>query len=208
MRQWTLSLAVVALIAGTSFAGKFNTKLGIGDKAPAIAGITAVAGDKETTINLADIKEDVVVVTFLANHCSMVVLNEDRMVDVAKAYKGKSVKFVGICCSASSGEESNEDAIPAIKTKFKEGKYVGNTVYGVDPSGKIGKAYGATRTPEFFVLDKTRTVKYMGAMDDSVQNADKVTKTYLKPAIEAVLGNETVEITESKAVGCGISYKR
>ena len=208
MRQWTLSLAVVALIAGTTYAGKFNTKLGIGDKAPEIAAVPAVAGEKETTVNLNDIKEDVVVVAFLANHCPAVVANEDRLVDVAKSFKGKSVKFVGICCSESSGEASDTDAIPAIKTKFKESKYAGNTVYGVDPSGKIGKAYGATRTPEFFVLDKTRTVKYMGAMDDSVMDPDKATKNYLKTAIENVLGNETVEVTETKSVGCGISYKR
>jgi peroxiredoxin len=208
MRQWTLSLAVVALIAGTSFAGKYNTKLGIGDKAPAIAGVKATEGSTETTINLADIKEDVVVVAFLANHCPMVVANEDRLVDVAKAYKGKSVKFVGICCSADCGDESSTDAIPAIQTKFKEGKYAGNTVYGVDPSGKIGKAYGATKTPEFFVLDKDRNVKYMGAMDDSPSSPEKVGKTYLKLAIDAVLGSETVEVTETKALGCGISYKR
>jgi glutathione peroxidase-family protein len=208
MRQWTLSLAVVALIAGTSFAGKYNKKISIGDKAPAIAGIKATDGSTETTINLADIKEDVVVVAFLANHCPMVGLNEDRLVDVAKAYKGKSVKFVGVCCSSDCGDESSEDAIPGIKTKFKEGKYAGNTVYGVDPSGKIGKAYGATRTPEFFVLDKTRTVKYTGAMDDNPRNADKVSKTLLKLAIDSVLSNETVEITETAPEGCGISYKR
>lgn len=208
MRQWTLSLAVVALIAGTSFAGKYNTKLGIGDKAPAIAGLAAAEGSKDTTIDLDGIKEDVVVVAFLANHCPAVVANEDRLVDVAKAFKGKSVKFVGITCSASSEDASDTDAIPAIKTKFKEGKYAGNTVYGVDPSGKVGKAFGATRTPEFFVLDKTRTVKYMGALDDSPMDADKVKQNYLKTAIENVLGNETVEVTETKAVGCGISYKR
>jgi peroxiredoxin len=208
MRQWTLSLAVVALIAGTSFAGKYNKKLSIGDKAPAIAGVTATEGEKDVTLNLADIKEDVVVVAFLANHCPTVKLCEDRMVDVAKAYKGKSVKFVGITCSSESGDASSEDAIPAIETAFKEGKYAGNTVYGVDPSGKIGKAYGAVKTPEFFVLDKARTVKYTGAMDDNAQNPDKVTKTYLKQAIDAVLGNETVEITETPSVGCGINYKR
>jgi thiol-disulfide isomerase/thioredoxin len=208
MRQWTLSLAVVALVAGTAFAGKYNTKLGIGDKAPAVAGIPAVQGSQETTINLDNIKEDVVVVVFLANHCPAVQASEDRLVDVAKSFQGKSVKFVGVCCSGDSGDAKNEDAIPAIKTKFKEGKYAGNTVYGVDPAGTIGKAFGATRTPEFFVLDKTRTVKYMGAMDDSPTNPDKVTKNYLKPAIEAVLGNETVEITETRPVGCGISYKR
>jgi glutathione peroxidase-family protein len=208
MRQWTLSLAVVALVAGTSFAGKYNTKLSVGDKAPNITGVKAVEGDKETTINLSDIKEDVVVVAFLANHCPAVVANEDRLVDVAKAYKGKSVKFVGICCSSDCADEGSTDGIPAIKTKFKEGKYAGNTVYGVDASGKIGKVYGATRTPEFFVLDKTRTVKYMGALDDSPMNADKVSKVHLKLAIDAVLGNETVEVTETKAVGCGVGYKR
>jgi hypothetical protein len=208
MRQWTLSLAVVALIAGTSFAGKFNTKLGVGDKAPAIEGIKAAEGDKDATVNLADIKEDVVVVAFLANHCPMVVRNEDRLVDVAKSFKGKSVKFVGVCCSASCGDAENEDAIPAIKKAFKDGKYAGNTVYGVDPSGKIGKAFGATKTPEFFVLDKARTVKYMGALDDSPENAEKATKSHLKLAIEAVLNNETVEVSETKALGCGISYKR
>jgi peroxiredoxin len=204
MRQWTLSLAVVALIAGTTFAGKFNTKLGIGDKAPAIAALPAVDGDKEVAINLADVKEDVVVVAFLANHCPAVKASEDRLVDVAKAFKGKSVKFIGVCCS--SDDMAEEDGIPAIKTAIKNGKY--NITYGYDPSGKIGKAYGATRTPEFFVLDKARNVKYMGAMDDSVMAEGKVNKTYLKPAIDAVLGNETVEITETKAVGCGIAYKR
>jgi peroxiredoxin len=208
MRQWTLSLAVVALIAGTSFAGKYNTKLGIGDKAPEIKGLPAAEGDKDTTINLADIKEDVVVVAFLANHCPMVVLNEDRLVDVAKAYKGKSVKFVGVCCSANCDDESNVDALPAIKKAFKDGKYAGNTVYGVDPNGKVGKAYGAFKTPQFFVLDKARTVKYTGALDDSAMVAEKATKPYLKLAIDAVLSNETVEVTETLPVGCGISYKR
>jgi hypothetical protein len=208
MRQWTLSLAVLALIAGTSYAGKYNTKIGIGDKAPEIKGLKATDGSSDATINLADIKEDVVVVAFLANHCPMVVRNEDRLVDVAKAYKGKSVKFVGICCSGDCGDDSNEDGIPAIKKAFKDGKYAGNTVYGIDPTGRIGKAFGATRTPEFFVLDKARTVKYTGAMDDSPENPDKVSKTYLKLAIDAVLNNETVEVTETKPLGCGISYKR
>ena len=208
MRQWTLSLGLVALVAGTSFAGKFNTKLGIGDKAPAISGIKAVEGEKDATINLAGIKEDVVVVAFLANHCPAVVANEDRLVDVAKSFKGKSVKFVGVCCSADCGEANDVDGVTAIKKAFKDGKYAGNTIYGVDPDGTIGRAYGATRTPEFFVLDKSRTVKYMGALDDSPMNADKASKSLLKLAVEAVLNNETVEVTETKAVGCGISYKR
>ena len=209
MRQWTLSLAVLALFAGTSFAGKYNTKLSVGDKAPVIAGLKAAEGDKDTTLTLSDIKDDVVVVAFLANHCPAVVGNEDRMIDVAKNFKGKSVKFVNVCCSESSGDADDVDGIAAIKTKFKEGKYLSvNTVYGIDPAGKVGKAYGAIKTPQFFVLDKTRTIKYMGGLDDSPMNPDKATKPYLKLAIDAVLNNETVEVTEAPFQGCGIQYKR
>jgi len=206
MRQWTLSLAVLALIAGTAFAGKFNTKVSIGDKAPAIAALPAVDGDKEVTINLADVKEDVVVVAFLANHCPAVKANEDRLVDVAKAFKGKSVKFIGVCCSSEDAYPADEDGIPGIKSAIKQGKY--NITYGYDPSGKLGKAYGAKVTPEFFVLDKARNIKYMGALDDSVMVEAKATKNFLKTAIENTLANETVEVTETQARGCGVAYKR
>jgi glutathione peroxidase-family protein len=206
MRQWTLSLAVLALVASPVFAGKYNKTVNVGEKAPAIAGIPAVSatGDKEMTLNLADVKEDVIVVAFLANHCPVVVATEDRLLDAVKAYSGKSVKFIGVCCSG--GRHAESDGIEGIKGKIKEGKY--NLTYAYDESGKIGKAFGAKVTPEFFVLDKERNIRYMGSMDDSPMNEGKVTKNYLKPAIDAVLANETVEITETKATGCGVDYKR
>ncbi len=204
MRQWTLSLAVLALVAAPAFAGKFNTKVSVGDKAPSFEGLPAVSGDKECTLNCNDLKEDVVVVAFLANHCPAVKASEDRLIEVVSAYKGKSVKFVGICCS--SKQMSEEDGIPGIKAAFKGGKY-NLATYAYDGEGKIGKAFGATKTPQFFVLDKSRTIKYMGAMDDSPINEGKVTKNYLKPAIDAVLANETVEVSETRAVGCGIPYQ-
>src|SRR6185312_7732471 len=101
MRQWTLSLAVLALIASPVLAGKYNKAISVGDKAPAIEGVPAVAanGEKEMALNLGDIKEDVVVVAFLANHCPVVQGIEDRQVELVKSFKGKSVKFIGITCS-------------------------------------------------------------------------------------------------------------
>jgi len=203
MRQWTLSLAVLALFVGTSFAGKYNRVLSVGDKAPAIAGVPAVTadGEKDITLNLADVKEEVVVVAFLANHCPAVIACEDRLADLAKSYKGKSVKFIGVCCSEPAGYEK-DDGIPAIKKKIAEGKY--NFTYGYDGGGKIGKAYGATNTPQFFVLDKDRTIKYTGRMDDSKEGG----KNYLKTAIDNVIAGETIEESETKAIGCGIPYKK
>jgi len=205
MRQWILSLAAVALIAGTTFAGKFNKALSVGDKAPAIAGVPAVAatGDKELALSLADTKEDVVVVAFLANHCPAVIAVEDRLFDLVKSYKGKSVKFVGVCCSSPDGYEK-EDGIEAIKAKIKEGKY--NMTYGYDADGKVGKAYGAVATPTFFVLDKDRNVRYTGKLDESADSAGA--KAYVKTAVDSLLSNESIEVTETKAIGCGIPYKR
>ena len=201
MRKTLLSLAVLALAVSPAFgAGKYNRVVGPGEPAPAFSGIPAVMADKDTSLNLGDIKEDVVVVVFMANHCPVVVAYEDRVIDFVNAYKGKSVKVVGLCVN-----DNAQDKLPAIKERVKEKGY--NYVYGYDESQAVGKAYGATNTPQFFVLDKTRTIRYTGAMDDS-QNESKVTKNYLRDAVDAVLKGETVEVAETRAVGCGIGYKR
>jgi thiol-disulfide isomerase/thioredoxin len=204
MRQWILSLAAVALIAGTTFAGKYNKVVSVGDKAPALAGIPAVAatGDKELTLNLADAKEDVVVVAFLANHCPAVIACEDRLFDLVKSYNGKSVKFIGVC--SSGPQMADEDGIPAIKKQIQKGKY--NITYGYDEDGKIGKSFGATNTPQFFVLDKNREIRYTGRLDEGADA--KGPKAYVKTAIDAVLAGDTIEETETRAIGCGIPYKK
>jgi peroxiredoxin len=200
MRKLFLSLAALALVASPALAGKYNTKIDIGQKAPTFSGIPAVMGDKDATVSLEDAKEDVVVLVFLANHCPVVTDYEDRIIDLANELKGKSVKFIGV-----SVNRMKSDRLPAIKERVVDKGY--NFVYGFDESQKIGKAYGATVTPQFFVLDKDRVIRYTGALDDN-QNESKVTKTWLKDAITAVLNGETVEVTESQPKGCSIKYER
>ena len=196
MRHWILSLAVLALVASPALAGKLK----IGDKAPSFEGLPAVEGGQDSSLTLSDIKEDVVVVVFLANHCPAVIATEDRFIDLAGAFKGKSVKFVGISVSDQKGV----DDIAGIKKHEK--KY--NFVYGYDESQKVGKDYGAVKTPTCYVLDKDRTVRYIGAPDNSVMAETKVTKTYLKDAVDAVLAGKDVPVTETNAQGCGISYTK
>ena len=96
MRQWFLSLAALALVASPAFAGKYNKVLSIGDKAPAIAGVPAVDGDKEITMNLGDVKEDVVVVVFLANHCPVVQAVEDRPDDRPPVFPPRQLRWRGL----------------------------------------------------------------------------------------------------------------
>jgi thiol-disulfide isomerase/thioredoxin len=200
MRKFALSLAVLALVAAPAFAGKYNKAVSVGDKAPDISGIPAVENGVDKSLTLSDIKEDVVVVVFLANHCPVVVGYEDRLIDFTKDYKEKGVKVVGIAVSLMEG-----DKLPGIKAYMSDKK--SNYIYGYDESQAIGKAYGASNTPQFFVLDKERKIRYTGVMDDN-KREDKVTKTYLRDAVDAVLKGETVAVEETRPDGCGVQYKK
>ncbi len=200
MRKLFLSLAALALIASPALAGKFNKKINVGEKAPTFSGIPAVMAEKDCTISLEDAKEDVVVLVFLANHCPVVGMYEDRMIDLVNDLKGKSVKVVGV-----SVNRNKEDLLPKIKERVKDKGY--NFVYGYDESQKMGKAYGASATPEFFVLDKDRVIRYTGALDDN-RDESKATKTYVKDAVNALLNGETIEVTETRPDGCGIGYSK
>ena len=200
MRKVLLSLVVVSLVALPAFAGKYNKVISVGQKAPDFSGIPAVQNGEDTSLTLSDIKEDIVVLVFLGNHCPVVKAYEDRLIDFTNDYKDKGVKVVGI-----SVNDRDDDRIPAIKTYMKEHK--SNYIYGYDESQKVGHAYGATNTPQFFVLDKERKIRYTGAMDNS-QNESKVTKQYLRDAVDALLKGETPAVEETRPAGCGVQYKR
>jgi peroxiredoxin len=200
MRKLALSLAVLALVAAPALAGKYNKVVSVGEKAPDFSGLPAIENGEQKSLTLSDIKEDVVVIVFLANHCPVVRAYEDRIIDFTKDYQSKGVKVVGLAVSQQTG-----DKLPGIKDYMKENK--SNYTYGYDESQAVGKAYGATNTPQFFVLDKTRTIRYMGALDDN-QREDKVTKTYLRDAVDALLKGETVELSETQPKGCGVQYKK
>jgi peroxiredoxin len=208
MRKSVLSLAVVFVATAVALAGpgKFNKKVSVGEKAPSFEGIPAVMGAEETSLTLSDIKEDVVVLLFMANHCPVVVACEDRVIDIVNAYKGKSVKFVGV--AVTGGGQRKVDDLPAIKARVKDKGY--NYVYGFDESQKIGRDYGATNTPQVFVLDKERVIRYMGAIDNSPMNESKVTKTYLKHALDTLLAGKEIaaDAQETQPVGCGIPYDK
>jgi len=200
MRKMFLSLAALALVASPVFAGKYNKAVSVNDKAPTFSGIPATLSGEDTSLTLSDIKEPVVVLVFLGNHCPVVQAYEDRIIDFTSDYKNKGVKVVGV-----SVNDLDSDRLPAIKTYMKEKK--SNYVYGYDESQAIGRNYGATNTPQFFVLDKDRVIKYLGAMDDNMAEA-KVTKTYLRNAVDSILKGDSPEVSETQPKGCGVKYKR
>ncbi len=116
---------------------------------------------------------------------------DDRIIDFANDYKDKPVKLVAV-----SVNDIDQDRLPGIKDHMKEKKI--NYIYGYDESQAIGRAYGATNTPHFFVLDKERKIRYIGSMDDNVMNEAKVTKHYLRDAVDALLAGKTPPVEETR----------
>lgn len=194
-------VALVVLILGTAAqAGEFNKKLNIGDAAPAWENLPGI-DDKMHA--LADLKDkDVVIVVFTCNSCPVAVDYEDRIIAVARKHCGKDGKAALVAINVNVIEE---DRLPKMKERAKEKGFT--FPYLFDETQKIARAYGASYTPEFFVLNKERKVVFMGAMDDR-NKAENAKENYLEPALAAALKGEKVEKAETQARGCLIRYLR
>jgi peroxiredoxin len=185
----------VLLTVDVSLAGKFNKTLNVGDTAPSWANLEGTDGKKHSLSDLKD--KDYLVVVFTCNSCPVAVAYEDRILEFAKA--NPKVGIVAINVNTATA-----DALPAMKERATKKKFTFDYLY--DPSQEIARKYGATYTPEFFVLNAERKVVYMGAMDDKAAPGTPKVK-FLDDAFAAIIVGKTPEITESSASsGCRIKY--
>ncbi len=191
------AFALACLFAASAFAGEFNPVLNIGAKAPEWRDLPGVDGKKHS---LADLKDTpVVVVVFTCNSCPVATDYEDRIIATAKKFADKAA-VVAINVNTIA-----EDSLPEMKKRAEAKAFP--FAYLFDETQQIAHDYGATFTPEFFVLDAQRRVTFMGGMDDN-SNAAVATVNYLDPAIEAALKGASPTKAETTAIGCMIRYAR
>ena len=202
MNRRILMLALLCSLFATvgARAGQFNAVLNLGDPAPAWKDLPGVDGKRHSLADLQD--RQLVVVVFTCNSCPIASDYEDRIIAFAKKYCGPGQKTALVAINVNTVEE---DSLPHMKERATSKGFP--YPYLFDQTQKIGKAYGATFTPEFFVLDKDRKIAYMGAFDDNVEPT-KIKHTYLEPAVEAVLKGARPNPAESQAGGCMIRYER
>lgn len=201
MTRFSIAALILGYCVGPAAAGEFNSKLNIGDAAPAWTDLPGTDGKNHSLSDLKD--KPVVVVVFTCNSCPAAEGYEDRLIAFAKKYAEAADSKVALV--AINVNTIEEDRLPKMKEKATEKGF--NFLYLYDESQKIAKDFGATYTPEFFVLNKDRKVVYMGAMDDK-NNAADVKVNYLTPAVEAALKGEKPEKAETIARGCMIRYKK
>jgi peroxiredoxin len=193
MRKFALASAV-AVAAG--FAGVASAEVAVGQKAPAIEGVQDTTG-AETSLKQLQGKK-ATVIAFTCCHCPVAVAYEDRFVEFAKAYKDKGVNFVAV--NANAGETIEE---MKERAEEKDLPYP----YVLDADSSSAKDFGATRTPELYVLDGQGNVVYHGAFDSNMDKT-QADDQYVVAAVEAVLAGKKPTVSETKAVGCGIRFAK
>jgi peroxiredoxin len=195
------SLVAATLLASPLAAGQFNKTLSVGDAAPEWKDLDGTDGQKHALADLAG--KDVVVVVFTCNGCAVATNYEDRLIALAEAHAGKDAKVAVVAINVNTGKA---DALPAMKARAEKKGFPFAYLY--DPTQEIAKRYGASFTPEFFVLNKDRKVVYMGALDDKGPPREPTAK-HVEAAIAAALAGKPAPKAETSAsAGCRIKWDR
>lgn len=158
--------------------------------------------------NLSDAKGKFVVLEWINFECPFVKKHyeSNNMQKLQKTYTGKGVVWYSICSSAQgrSGNQPAEKINQALKSYNAT-----PTAYLMDPSGKVGRSYGATSTPHIFIVNPKGTLIYAGAIDDnpslSVGDTKKATN-YLQKALDEAMSGKPVSKPSSAPYGCGVKY--
>lgn len=147
---------------------------------------------------------DVLGVVFWCNHCPYVKAWEDRLISLQRQYADRGVQLVMI--NSNDPVAYPDDSFEAMKTRAREKAYP--FPYLFDETQTAARRFGATRTPEVFLFDRSRTLRYHGAPDDNFEDPKAVTHDYLRDAIDALLaGRDPVEAT-TPPKGCSIKWKK
>lgn len=138
------------------------------------------------------------VVAFLGCDCPLAKRYAPRLVGLAEEFEPRGVAFLGIDANCQDSMTELAAYARIHKIRFPLLKDTGNT---------LADAIGAERTPEVFVLDQGRVVRYRGRIDDQFlvgRQRPEPTRRDLAAALEELLADQPVSVPETAAVGCHI----
>ena len=139
-----------------------------------------------------------VVLAFLGTDCPLAQAYAPRLAELARAYEGKGVAFFGVDSNELDGPVAIGRFASAHALPFFLLKDVGN---------ELADRIGADRTPEVFVLDESRAVRYRGRVDDQYAlgvHRPAPTRRDLAEALDALLAGKAPASTRADAAGCRI----
>ena len=139
-----------------------------------------------------------VVVAFLGSECPLARVYGTQLETMAVEYQNLGVSFVGI--------NSNQQDTPT-EIGFYARKHGISFPLLKDPGNRVADKFDAKRTPEVFVVDSDRNIRYRGRIDDQFgvgYARPDATQSYLKQSLDELLAGQVVSVPQTDAVGCHI----
>ena len=156
------------------------------------------------TYSLADFSNNpYLVVFFTCNHCPYVLGSDEKTRETALKYANRGVKFVAI--NSNSANTYPEDDFTHMVQRMKEKRFP--WIYLYDESQEIALAYGALRTPHFYVFNENRELVYTGRGVDSPRDISKMKINDLDRALDELTSGKMVSISMTNPIGCNIKWE-
>jgi peroxiredoxin len=176
----------------------FTLQLG---KAAPDFNLRGVDNKQYTLASFKDAK--LLVVAFTCNHCPYVIGSEDRIIQFNADYAPRGVAFVAI--NSNEDEQHPTDSFDHMveRARAKGFKFP----YLRDDTQSVALAYGALRTPHFYVFDGERKLRYTGRMDDSPRTPGKETTHELRDAVDALLAGKKPPVELTNPIGCNVKWR-
>jgi len=173
--------------------------LTVGDTAPSFTLPRAEGGE----ITLDPGAGAATVVVFTANHCPYALAWHERMLDAAREYGERGVRFLAV--NSNDAERYPQDGPEAMRERVEEeGGWPHPFLF--DASQEAARAFGAERTPDVFVFDADLSLRYRGAPDADYQDESQGA-AWLRDALDALLDGRELERAETEPVGCTIKWR-
>jgi peroxiredoxin len=173
----------------------------LGSVMPEFFNLPCIDGKKYSSSDFSEKK--ILVIAFTCNHCPYVQAYEERIMQLQCEYLHKRVQV--ICINANEIQNYPEDRFEKMMERAREKNF--NFIYLRDEDQTVANKFFATHTPEFFLFDEKRKLRYHGRFDDNWQKPEEVKETYLKNAIDSLLKGDTVQTPETFSIGCTIKWK-
>jgi len=153
---------------------------------------------------LSDFQSDrFLVVFFTCNHCPYVLGSDEVTRQTANRFGKLGIRFVAI--NSNSPNTYQEDSFENMVLRMKEQSFP--WLYLHDETQQIALAYGALKTPHFFVFDASRKLVYTGRAVDQPRDASKITVNDLERALSELVAGKQVSVPVTNPIGCTIKWE-
>lgn len=200
IRMFLMSLMAVVLFSAANGPGEGYK---VGDYATDFS-LQNIDGKKVSLAQYKDAKGFIVV--FTCNHCPYAKMYEDRIIALHNTYASKGYPVIAI--NPNDADQQPEDSFENMQKRAKEKGFP--FPYLQDSSQEITTAYGASRTPHVYLLNKDKKgykIEYIGAIDNNHKDAAKADQKYVEVALQQMMAGKKPKTNATKAIGCTIKWK-